>query len=100
VTPRILQEAEAELLEAIHWYDDREEGLGVDFFQQTLKTIRAIGKEPRRFPVYEGITLQRKLRRALVDRFPYVVIFEIRESEILIVAIVHTSRRPGFWQTR
>jgi len=100
VTPRILQEAEAELLEAIYWYDDREEGLGVDFFQQALKTIHTIGKEPQRFPFYEGTTLQRKLRRALVDRFPYVVIFEIRKSEILIVAIVHTSRRPGFWQTR
>ena len=98
--PRILQEAEAELLAATHWYEDRQEGLGTDFYQQVLKTMRVVGNEPQRFSVYEGAKLRRKLRRALVERFPYTVIFEIRESEILIVAIVHTSRRPGFWQSR
>jgi len=100
VRPRVLQEAEKELLAATLWYEDRQEGLGTAFSNQVFETIARVGKEPLRYAVYEGKKLDRELRRAMVDRFPYVLIFEIRKSEVLIVAIVHTSRRPGFWQDR
>jgi len=100
VKPCVLQEAEAELLAATLWYEDKQEGLGADFSSKVLETIARVGKEPLRYAVYEGKILDRKLRRAMVDRFPYVVLFEIRKSEVLIVAIVHTSRRPGFWKDR
>ncbi len=81
-------------------YEEKQEGLGTEFSNQVLTLIALIGKEPLRFAFYEGKRLKRKLRRALLERFPYVVIFEIRDTEILIVAIVHTSRQPGFWQSR
>ena len=98
--PRVLKEAEAELLEAAIWYEGHREGLGWEFYECIVETCKSIGKDPLRFPVYEGTTLSREVRRALVDRFPFVVIFEIREDEILIVAIAHTSRKANYWQNR
>ena len=98
MTVRVLGEAEAELQEAMLYYEDRREGLGVDFYERVTETILAIGSDPIRFPMYEGKCLSRPLRRALIGRFPYVVVFEVRDEETLVVA--HTSREPGYWEQR
>ncbi len=98
--PRILAEGEAELLEAALWYEDRREGLGMQFYESILDTCEAIGKNPARFPKYESTPPTRDVRRALVNRFPFVVIFEIRQDEILILAVAHTSRDSGYWRNR
>jgi hypothetical protein len=39
-------------------------------------------------------------RRALVARFPYQVVYRIRPGEIVIVAVAHLKRRPGYWKNR
>ncbi len=98
--PRVLREAEAELIEATFYYEDRCEGLGQDFFQRVTNTILAIGKDPTRFPIYEGKRLTREFRRARVSRFPYIVVYQVRNDEILIVAVAHTSREAGYWDSR
>ena len=84
----------------MHWYEDRREGLGAEFLEAVLATIRAIERAPERFPRYEGARLPRDYRRALVKRFPYVVAFEIYPTEVLIVAVSHGSQRPGHWRGR
>lgn len=98
--PRVLSEAEVELLEAVIWYEDHRTGLGLEFYESIMRTCEAIGSDPGRFPIYEAVCISREVRRALVDRFPFAVIFEIRKEEILIVAIAHASRDPGYWQNR
>jgi plasmid stabilization system protein ParE len=94
---RILAEAEDELEEAMLYYEDRRAGLGDDFRQRVSETIQSIARQPLRFPEYEGKRLTRLFRRALVTRFPYIVVYEAREDETLIVAVAHTSREPGYW---
>ena len=98
--PRLLREAEDELREAMLFYEDRQEGLGADFYGRVTETIRSIGEDPGRFPVYEGKRLSREFRRAPVKRFPYIVIYQVREDEALVVAVAHTSRAPGYWEER
>lgn len=98
--PQVLPEAEAEILNAALWYEDQRICLGEEFYDQILRTIEAIGKFPLRFPLYEVGDNPRQLRRALVERFPYIVIFEIRIDLILIVAVAHTSRQSGYWKSR
>lgn len=98
--PRVLPEAEAEILTIALWYEEQRVGLGERFFDQILATIESIGRSPERFAVYEGSQNPRHLRRAIVSRFPYAVIFEIRSDYVLIVAVTHTSRRPDYWQHR
>ena len=98
--PRVLTEAEEELLDAMLYYEDRRDGLGAYFYQCVTETILAIGKDPLRFPIYEGKRLSRHFRRALVAGFPYIVIYEVRDEETLVVAVAHTSQEPGYWKHR
>jgi hypothetical protein len=98
---RILDEAEVELLEAMQYYEDCRTGLGLDFYDRVNEAMLTIGREPLRFPLYEGKRrLRREFRRTRVDKFPYFVVFEVLEDEVLVVAVAHTSRRPAYWEDR
>ena len=49
-----------------------------------------------------GLTLENPAehRQFLVDRFPYKVVYRERVDDVYIVAIAHSSRRPGYWRNR
>ncbi len=98
--PQVLPDAEAELLKAALWYENQRTGLGEELYDQVLATIESIGKHPLRFPLFEAAANPRQLRRALVTRFPYVVIYDVRQDFVLIVAVAHTSQRPEYWKLR
>ena len=98
--PRVLADAEKELLAAMLHYEDHREGLGAAFYECVTETILAIGKDPLRFPIYEGCRLERPFRRAAIERFPYIIVFEVRDEETLIVAVAHTSQEAGYWEHR
>jgi toxin ParE1/3/4 len=100
VRPRVLAEAEAELLSAMLYYEDQHKGLGQDFFDRVSDTIVTIGRDPRRYPVYEGKASSRGFRRVPVERFPYIVVYHARDDETLVVAVAHSSRSPGYWEDR
>lgn len=100
MTLRVLAEAEAELEEAMLYYEERRTGLGEDFHARVSETMLTISRNPGRFPKYEGKRLSRNFRRALVTGFPYLVVYEFRDEETLVVAVAHTSREPGYWETR
>ena len=97
---RVLAEAEAELRSAVLYYERRRLGLGQDLYDQVSKTVQAVARDPLRFPIYEGQRLTRTLRRATVARFPYLVVYEARDDEILIVAVAHSAPLPGYWDQR
>jgi plasmid stabilization system protein ParE len=100
VKPRFLDAAEAEFLHAIAEYEKEREGLGDEFRAEVMDTVRQIGRDPLQFSLYEGLSKATKARRAIVTRFPYVVIFDVRPDEILIVAVSHGHQRPGYWKNR
>lgn len=88
-------EAEEEFLEAINYYEDRERGLGYDFSIEVFATIQNIVIYPTAWPVIEE-----GVRRCLVHRFPYGVIYNIEQEEILVLAVMHLRRHPGYWKNR
>ena len=98
--PRVLNEAEEELTATMLYYEGCREGLGAEFLAVATEAILSIGDEPLRYPVYEGKQLKREFRRARIARFPYIVVYEVRQDETLIVAVAHTSREPGYWDNR
>ena len=51
------------------------------------------------FPLL-GIRFQKIMRRCLLKRFPYGVIYHLDEQEILVIAIAHLHRKPEFWRNR
>lgn len=95
---RVLHRAEVDLFEAVRYYEHCRHGLGLEFQDEVDATLAKIGESPARFGTYEGKHLRREYRRALVERFPYVVFYQIRGEEILVVAVAHTRREPGYWE--
>jgi toxin ParE2 len=88
-------EAEAELLSAVQYFESHLENLGLDF----LLAVRRAYERILEFPS-SGRPFGRRLRRTLVRGFPYGLLYRVEPSRILIVAVAHLHRRPGYWRSR
>ena len=85
--------AELELAKA--WYDAQRPGLGGSFFHEITAAVSRIRETPNAWPEYK-----RGTRRFLVHRFPFAVIYSQHSNSLLVVAVMHLKRRPGYWQSR
>lgn len=95
---RVLDPAEAEIQEAARWYEDRRTGLGLDFVDAVEGALHRIELNPRQFlQIHDR---RRELRRVLLRRFSYKVVFEICGDEAVVLAVSHTRRRPYYWRRR
>ncbi len=88
-------EAESEFLEAIDYYENCESGLGYDFSVEVLATIQNVVSSPTLWPVIEE-----DIRRCIVNRFPYGIIYNINTDGIFILAVMHLRRHPDYWKKR
>jgi plasmid stabilization system protein ParE len=94
-TFRFVPAAERELDEAAYWYEERREGLGLEFLTVVREKVFALMDAPKRWRMINGT------RRALLEGFPYAVVYrEISDDEIEIVAVAHLRRRPKYWANR
>ena len=55
---------------------------------------------PHSFPQLQGFEERFEIRRALLTRFPYAIVFLIMSEEIRVLAVAHAKRRPGYWLNR
>jgi len=94
---RFSEPASQELAEAVHWYETRRAGLGGELFDAVVATVTLIETSPE---IGQTISTDGHTRRTLVARFPYHVVYRLRPTEIVIVAIAHLKRRPGYWKNR
>jgi len=92
---RILSCAEQELAEAADYYNAQCPGLGYDMAAEVKKTFQRIIDFPTTWPLISD-----RVRRCIVHRFPYGVLYQQREEEILVVAVMHMKRDPRSWQNR
>jgi len=92
---RLSAEADVELAETVGFYDERQSGLGAAFVSEFVKSTQLI----QQFPSL-GRPIGNRMRRVLTNRFPYAIIYLEYQDEFLVVAIAHTSRRPGYWTKR
>jgi plasmid stabilization system protein ParE len=92
---RLLQPAEFEMLEAARFYESQATGLGLEFLDKVDAAIQDIGMNPERWPM-----LQTNIRRRLILRFPYALLYRIDENEIVVQAVMHLRQRPGYWSGR
>lgn len=91
-TPR----ARAELIDAQDWYENECPGLGRRFLAAVDAVVEPMSANPRQFPV-----IYKNVRRALLRRFPYSLMFVIElDDAITVIACFHGSRDPANWQRR
>jgi len=88
-------EAGAEFAEAVDYYEDCETGLGQDFSREVHLSILNVLAYATAWPVLEG-----QIRRCLVNRFPYGILYSIESDRIFILAVMHLHRQPGYWKQR
>jgi plasmid stabilization system protein ParE len=101
VTPvRFAPEVSEELAEAVLWYEARRRGLGNEFLAEMESTLPIIGSRPQSFPRLEQVSPPYEIRRALLPRFPYAIVFLVRVEELRVLAVAHAKRRPGYWLSR
>ena len=89
--PEALEEYE----EAALYYAERDPGLGLRFIEAVEQTIQRILEAPNRWRV-----IDEDVRRCLTRVFPYAVLYILEPDFILIVAVMHCSREPGYWKQR
>jgi hypothetical protein len=81
----------------MRWYESKRPGLGAEFLGAVHAVLGRIAASPGQFPAWGD---NPRFRRAVATRFPYVLFFHIIGDEAVVVAVAHSSRRPGYWLDR
>lgn len=92
---RLLREAEEELQAAAEFYEAEQPGLGRALIQEVRRGLRFISEQPLATRIERG-----EIRVRTIARFPYRIYFRADQEEIVIIAIGHSRRRPGYWRSR
>jgi len=88
-------EALAELQSATEYYESRQPGLGIRFLDLFSETLARIARDPRAWTPADH-----DIRRCLMRVFPFAVFYAIESDFVLILAIAHLAREPGYWKAR
>lgn len=92
---RFLEVAEIELDDAAKWYESQAPGLGDAFLIEVLSAAERIVLYPEAWHA-----LGEGLRRCRINRFPYGLIYGVERGDILVLAVAHLHRKPGYWRDR
>ena len=92
---RFLLPAEEEMTEASLFYEAASAGLGEEFLDDVQRVIGILREHPEL-----GQLIESELRLAPLRRFPFSLIYSFRMDEIIIIAVAHQKRRPGYWKDR
>jgi plasmid stabilization system protein ParE len=90
-----LPPAREELLRATRYYAQRAHGLRTEFLSAIRSAERTIVRFPESKPRVRG-----EIRRALLHKFPYSILYSIRGQMLVVIAVMHERRRPDYWLSR
>ncbi|RTL40858.1 MAG: type II toxin-antitoxin system RelE/ParE family toxin [Burkholderiales bacterium] len=92
---RFRPQARQEVLDAADWYRQRMPGLDREFLLAVDAAVKAAAARPLTFPVIEE-----SMRRVLVKRFPYSIVFDVLGQDLIVLAVFHRRRQPISWRLR
>ena len=88
--------ARKEYIEAADWYRQRSQAAADQFVSQVETVLAQVGGNPARFGWYDD-----DFREAVLRRYPYSIVYWVDASgDVLVVAVAHASREPGYWHGR
>ena len=94
---RFLAAAQTDYRDALAWYASRSFDAASDFAERIDDAIGTIRELPEGWPLWPG---RGDVRVRLLRRYPYSIVYAVRPEHVVIVAIAHQKRRPGYWQSR
>jgi plasmid stabilization system protein ParE len=83
------QETLVDITEIANWYNEKRNGLGNEFLEELELSIKIIKANPYKYQIQK-----KEIRQAILNRFPYLIMFEIEEGEIIIYSVLHSKRNP------
>lgn len=89
--PAALREVE----DAQTWYEARSVIAASAFLHELFLAIQRVREAPDRHALAEAGT-----RRLVLDRFPFTIYYRVVTDVVIVVAVAHQKRRPGYWSTR
>src|SRR5262245_9327221 len=92
---RFLTAAEEEMTEAAIFYEAASNRLGSDFLDDIRRALDRLVEYP-----HTGHAFTSDLRRLLLHRFPFTLIYAVEQDSIVVIAVAHHGRRPGYWRSR
>jgi len=87
--------ANAEMNEAAQFYEEASPGLGVDFLKELEHSVSQIRRNPN-----SGSLIKFQVRRKVLRKYPYSLLYKLRGDQIRILAVMHHRRRPFYWRKR
>jgi plasmid stabilization system protein ParE len=92
---RFLSEADVEFRESARYYEDKAPGLGVAFIAEVHRVAAVVASQPS-----IGSPVDDELRKFVLRRFSYNLIYAVEDDEVVITAVAHHKRRPFYWGRR
>jgi plasmid stabilization system protein ParE len=92
---RLHPQAEQEYLTALAWYRERSLIAAIKFESAFDQAVGKIMEAPQRWPIYVA-----DFRKYTLRQFPFGIVYQEFSSEVVIFAVAHSRRRPGYWRDR
>ena len=102
MTARIQVEdgARDELAAVVAWYEERRRALGADVLAEVRRALELIARHPLIGTPVPRVRAEHGSRRLSLRRFPYSIVYRLRDGVVQVIAFAHQSRRPGYWRAR
>ena len=92
---RFVTLAQQEVDEAFAWFNEKDEGKGVDFLDDLDRVVRLVKTYP-----LASLEIEPEIRRCLFPRFPYSLIYGLDGKVVVVIAVAHFHRAPRYWVDR
>jgi hypothetical protein len=91
----LLKGVAEEIRQSALFYNNESYGLGLDFARKVKNTIKSIIQFPEAWTRFGD-----NFRQCQLERFPFSVVYYVEPNRIVVVAVAHQKRRPGYWENR
>jgi toxin ParE1/3/4 len=83
------------MVAAARYYEMQTSGLGAQFIDEVQCSLTALSVNP-----YTASKIKGDIRRRLLARFPFGILFVVEKNALMVLAVMHLKRQPGYWQDR
>jgi len=90
-----LKNASLEFRDAVKYYNTERQGLGFEFANEVKASLTRIKQYPEIW-----IEIDTGIRKCIVKRFPYAILYTVDDDLVIIVAVMHMKRMPSYWKER